>query len=91
MYKVQTLNKIAKVGLNVFDDKYTYGDEVENPDGIIQRFRSARHPALLRRLRTGDAYRARRRFLPVLAHPHRRPRQHRTGRPALVKRGVHPH
>lgn len=40
----------------------------ENPDGIIQRFRSACHPALLRRLRTGDAYRARRRFLPVLAH-----------------------
>lgn len=37
MYKVQTLNKIAKVGLNVFDDKYTYGDEVENPDGIILR------------------------------------------------------
>ena len=25
----------------------------ENPDGIIQRFRSACHPALLRRLRTG--------------------------------------
>ena len=37
MYKVQTLNKIAKIGLNVFDDKYTYGDEVENPDGIILR------------------------------------------------------
>ena len=37
MYKVQTLNKIAKVGLNVFDDKYTFGDEVENPDGIILR------------------------------------------------------
>ena len=37
MYKVQTLNKIAKIGLDVFDDKYTYGDEVENPDGIILR------------------------------------------------------
>ncbi len=37
MYKIQTLNKIAKVGLNVFDDKYTCGDEVENPDGIILR------------------------------------------------------
>lgn len=37
MYKVKTLNKIAKVGLDVFDDKYTYGDEVENPDGIILR------------------------------------------------------
>ena len=32
MYKVQTLNKIAKVGLNVYDDKSTYGDKVENPD-----------------------------------------------------------
>lgn len=37
MYKVKTLNKIAKVGLSVFDDKYTFGDEVENPDGIILR------------------------------------------------------
>lgn len=37
MYKIQTLNKIAKIGLNVFDDKYTCGDEIENPDGIILR------------------------------------------------------
>lgn len=37
MYKVKTLNKIAKVGLDVFDEKYTCGDEVENPDGIILR------------------------------------------------------
>ncbi|MBQ9737465.1 MAG: phosphoglycerate dehydrogenase [Clostridia bacterium] len=37
MYKVKTLNKIAKIGLEVFDDKYTFGDEVENPDGIILR------------------------------------------------------
>jgi len=37
MYKVQTLNKIAKIGLDVLDDKYTCGDEVENPDGIILR------------------------------------------------------
>lgn len=37
MFKVQTLNKIAKIGLDVFDDKYTFGDEVENPDGIILR------------------------------------------------------
>ncbi len=37
MYKIQTLNKIAKVGLNIFDDKYTCGDEIENPDGIILR------------------------------------------------------
>lgn len=37
MYKIQTLNKIAKIGLDVFDDKYTCGDEIENPDGIILR------------------------------------------------------
>ncbi len=37
MYKVQTLNKIAKIGLDVLDEKYTCGDEVENPDGIILR------------------------------------------------------
>ncbi len=37
MYKVKTLNKIAKIGLDVFDDKYTFGDEVENPDAIILR------------------------------------------------------
>lgn len=37
MYKVKTLNKIAKVGLDVLDEKYTCGDEVENPDGIILR------------------------------------------------------
>ena len=37
MYKIQTLNKIAKVGLNIFDEKYTCVDEVENPDGIILR------------------------------------------------------
>lgn len=37
MYKVKTLNKIAKIGLDVLDEKYTCGDEVENPDGIILR------------------------------------------------------
>jgi len=37
MYKVKTLNKIAKIGLDVLDDKYTIGEEVENPDGIILR------------------------------------------------------
>ncbi len=37
MYKIQTLNKIAKIGLDIFDDKYTCGDEIENPDGIILR------------------------------------------------------
>lgn len=37
MYKIKTYNKISKVGLQVFDDKYTIGDEVENPDGAIVR------------------------------------------------------
>ncbi|MCQ2450756.1 MAG: phosphoglycerate dehydrogenase [Clostridia bacterium] len=37
MYKIKTYNKISKIGLNVFDDKYTVGDEVENPDGAIVR------------------------------------------------------
>lgn len=37
MYKIQTLNKIAKIGLDIFDEKYTCGDEIENPDGIILR------------------------------------------------------
>ncbi|MGN1320466.1 MAG: 3-phosphoglycerate dehydrogenase, partial [Acutalibacteraceae bacterium] len=37
MYKIKTYNKISKVGLGVFDDKYTVGDEVENADGAIVR------------------------------------------------------
>ena len=37
MYKIKTYNKISKVGLEVFDDKYTVGDEVENADGVIVR------------------------------------------------------
>ena len=37
MYKIKTFNKISKVGLQVFDDKYTVGDEVENADGAIVR------------------------------------------------------
>ena len=37
MYKIKTYNKISKVGLEVFDDKYTVGDEVENADGAIVR------------------------------------------------------
>ena len=38
MYKIQLLNKIAKVGTDAFDlDKYTIGTEVENPDGIMVR------------------------------------------------------
>lgn len=37
MYKIKTFNKISKSGLEIFDDKYTIGDEVENPDGAIVR------------------------------------------------------
>lgn len=37
MYKIKTYNKISKIGLSVFDDKYTIGDEVENADGAIVR------------------------------------------------------
>ncbi|MDR2501640.1 MAG: 3-phosphoglycerate dehydrogenase [Oscillospiraceae bacterium] len=38
MYKVQTLNKIAKIGLDVLaEGDYTVGDAVENPDAILVR------------------------------------------------------
>jgi len=34
---IQTLNKIAKIGLDEFGNKYTCGDDVANPSGIILR------------------------------------------------------
>ncbi|MGN0173845.1 MAG: phosphoglycerate dehydrogenase [Acutalibacteraceae bacterium] len=38
MYNIKTLNKISKVGLSQFDEtKYTYADEIENPDAILVR------------------------------------------------------
>ncbi|MBQ3052719.1 MAG: phosphoglycerate dehydrogenase [Clostridia bacterium] len=37
MYKIKTYNKISKSGLEVFDDKYTIGAEVDNADGAIVR------------------------------------------------------
>lgn len=38
MYNIKTLNKISNVGLSKFDTtKYTYGDDVENPDAIMVR------------------------------------------------------
>jgi len=37
MYRIKTYNKISKSGLQVFDDKYTVGNEVENADGAIVR------------------------------------------------------
>ena len=35
--KIKLLNKIAKCGTAVFDDKYTVGEEIENPDAIMVR------------------------------------------------------
>ena len=38
MFKIKTLNKISPHGLDRFDKKYyTYGDDIENPDGIMVR------------------------------------------------------
>ena len=38
MFKIQTLNKISPSGMRQLGaDKYTYGDDVENPDGIVLR------------------------------------------------------
>jgi len=37
MYNIKTYNKISKIGLDVFDDKYAIGDDIENPDGAIVR------------------------------------------------------
>ncbi|MBQ7203805.1 MAG: phosphoglycerate dehydrogenase [Eubacterium sp.] len=38
MYNIKTLNKISNVGLREFDTtKYTYGDDIENPDAIMVR------------------------------------------------------
>ena len=35
--KIQTLNKIAKIGLDGFDDKYEIADSIDCPDGILVR------------------------------------------------------
>lgn len=38
MYNIKTLNKISSVGLSKFDtSKYSYGDNVENPDAVMVR------------------------------------------------------
>lgn len=38
MFSIKTLNKISNVGLSKFDtSKYTYGDDVQNPDAIMVR------------------------------------------------------
>ena len=38
MFKIKTLNKISQNGMRQLSaDKYTYGDDIENPDGIVLR------------------------------------------------------
>lgn len=38
MFNIKTLNKISSVGLSKFDPaKYTYSDDIENPDAIMVR------------------------------------------------------
>ena len=38
MFNIQTLNKISRSGLDRFDKtKYTYGDDINNPDAIMVR------------------------------------------------------
>lgn len=37
MFSIKTYNKISKIGLSEFDEKYTIGDDIENPDGAIVR------------------------------------------------------
>ena len=38
MFKIKTLNKISNVGLSKFDtEKYTYGDNIDDPDAIMVR------------------------------------------------------
>lgn len=38
MFNIRTLNKISDVGLSKFDtSKYTYGNDIENPDAIMVR------------------------------------------------------
>ncbi len=38
MFNIKTLNKISTIGLSQFDQtKYTYADEIDNPDAILVR------------------------------------------------------
>lgn len=46
MYRIQCLNKISPVGLDRFDENYTCGEAVQNPDGILVRSASM-HEAVL--------------------------------------------
>lgn len=46
MYKIKTYNKVSKSGLQVFDDKYIVGDDIENADGILVRAASLHEEVL---------------------------------------------
>jgi len=37
MYNILLLNKISKVGLNCFSDKYTYSEDMKDPDAVLVR------------------------------------------------------
>ncbi len=53
MYKIQTLNKISAIGLENFDkSKYTYSDDVQNPDAVLVR------SAAMHDMQFGDALKA---------------------------------
>ncbi len=37
MFRIKTMNNISRVGLDLFDDRYQVGSDVENEDGILVR------------------------------------------------------
>lgn len=37
MYNILTLNKIAAIGTSRLGDNYKYGDDVQNPDAVLDR------------------------------------------------------
>lgn len=37
MYNIKLMNKISEKGLKNFDDKYNYGEDIENPDALLVR------------------------------------------------------
>ena len=37
MYNIKLLNKISKVGLDDFDENYTYSEDMTNEDAILVR------------------------------------------------------
>ena len=38
MFQIRTYNKIADIGLSRFEkDKYTVGDDIAQPDGVVLR------------------------------------------------------